>query len=984
MGTMIQSYGLSEEDFRGQRFRDLPGQQKGNNDLLCLTRPDVIADIHSRYLAAGADVITTNTFNAQRISMADYGCEHLVAEINRAAVAIARQAIEQAEDNQPDNQPSDQQPTNNQPSAQQPSPPQGERGEGPTPAPHPTPRRHFVVGSVGPTNKALSMSPDINDPARRAITFDQLAEAYVEQMTALIEGGVDALLIETIFDTLNAKAALYAAEQAMRAAARRLPLMLSATVSDRAGRLLSGQTLEAFVLSVAHADILSIGLNCSFGAAEMLPHLRQLRAFVCAHARVPIYISAYPNAGLPNQLGLYDETPQLMALHVQPFLDEGLVDIIGGCCGTTDAHIRAIAGLVASRKASAAPTADTSAPTDAVTPAPSFALAGLEPLIPVAEAHPFINVGERCNVAGSRKFLRLIKEKNYDEAIDIARRQVEDGALVLDINLDDGLLDTQAEMTHFLNLLAAEPDIARVPFMIDSSNWAVIRAALGCIQGKSIVNSISLKEGEDVFIEHACEIRSLGAAVIVMAFDEQGQATTFERRTSVCKRAYRLLVERVGFAPEDIIFDPNVLAIATGMPEHDRYALDFIRATAWIKQNLPGAHVSGGVSNLSFSFRGNNNLREAMHAVFLYHARQAGMDMAILNPATRVTYADIPTDQLAIIEDAILARTPDACERLTALAEQLMTAQQEAKQQAEQQGDKQQGDKQQGDKLQGDKQQGDKPKANAPALSTEERLVRALRQGNTETLETDLMEALHVYPSPVAIIEGPLMRGMNLVGQLFGEGKMFLPQVVKTARTMKRAVEILRPFIEAQQDEGASASTTTEASKRPRIMVATVKGDVHDIGKNIVATVMACNGYEVIDLGVMVPAETIVEQALQLKPDVIGLSGLITPSLEEMVATVHLLGRAGIHVPIMIGGATTSPLHTALKIAPAYEGPVIHVCDASQNAPMAAPFLDPATAEDARTALAAEQAALRQQAQRDDAPPTSTLEQARERKPHFF
>lgn len=951
MGTMIQSYGLTEEDFRGQQFTDLPGQQKGNNDLLCLSRPDVIADIHCRYLAAGADIITTNTFNAQRISMADYGCEHLVSEINRAAVAIARQAIEQS---CPELQSQAQQDHENQHSTA--------RGNA---------RPRFVVGSVGPTNKALSMSPDINDPARRAITFEQLAEAYCEQMTALIEGGVDALLIETIFDTLNAKAALYAAEQAMQATERRVPLMLSATVSDRAGRLLSGQTLEAFVLSVAHADILSIGLNCSFGATDMLPHLRQLRAFVNAHARVPIYISAYPNAGLPNQLGLYDETPQLMAQHVRPFLDEELVDIIGGCCGTTDEHIRAISKLVASLKVGPGTSAGT-APAPALPASPSastdsFALAGLEPLIPLADAQPFINVGERCNVAGSRKFLRLIKEKNYDEAIEIARKQVDDGALVLDINLDDGLLDSQVEMTHFLNLLAAEPEVARVPFMIDSSNWAVIRAALGCIQGKSIVNSISLKEGEDVFLQHAREIRRLGAAVIVMAFDEQGQATTFERRISVCHRAYRLLTEHVGFPPEDIIFDPNVLAIATGMPEHDRYALDFIRATAWIKQNLPGAHVSGGVSNLSFSFRGNNSLREAMHAVFLYHARQAGMDMAILNPATRITYADIPAEQLAVIEDAILARTPNACERLTALAEQLMATAQQADGQKRT-----------------DTEGTNADCSTAPALSIEERLVRALRQGNTEGLEPDLMEALQAYPSPVAIIEGPLMRGMNLVGQLFGEGKMFLPQVVKTARTMKRAVEILRPFIEAQQSDGSSTSAGAESSKRPRILVATVKGDVHDIGKNIVATVMACNGYEVIDLGVMVPAETIVEQALQLQPDVIGLSGLITPSLEEMVHTVHLLGRAGIHVPIMIGGATTSPLHTALKIAPAYEGPVIHVCDASQNAPMAAPFLDPETAAEARSALAAKQAALRQQAQHDDEPPASTLEQARERKPHFF
>lgn len=919
MGTMIQSYGFSE----------------GINDLLCLTHPEVIRDIHLRYLQAGADIIETNTFNAQRISLSDYDCQERVREINEAAVRIAREAIASLDTHSSS------------------LPPQR--------------RPRFVAGSVGPTNKSLSMSPDISDPALRAITFDEMTAAYEEQMTALISAGVDALLLETFYDTLNAKAALYAAERAMQATSRQVPVMLSVTVSDRAGRLLSGQTLEALIVSVAHAPLLTFGLNCSFGAQDMLAPLQHMRA------HVPYYISAYPNAGLPNQLGQYDETPESMVEHIRPMLDEHLVDIIGGCCGTTDNHIRAIRQAVDHIQ-------ETSSSQRGQLPTCSLALSGLEPLYLTPEVG-FINVGERCNVAGSRKFLRLIQEKNYDEAISIARKQVEDGALVLDINLDDGLLDTRAEMCHFLNLLAAEPDICRVPFMIDSSNWEVIRAALRCIQGKAIVNSISLKEGEAIFLEHASELRRLGAAVIVMAFDEDGQATTYDRRISICQRAYRLLVDQAGFPPEDIIFDPNILAIATGMQEHDGYAADFIRATAWIRKNLPKAHISGGVSNLSFSFRGNNYLREAMHAVFLYHARKAGMDMAIVNPATKVSYSDIPADQLSIIEDAILARTPDACERLidlaTSLKEQLESSSPSA--------------------LPASSSSSPYASANgtpsSPATvvggpsassssvpgtsSLSERLIDSLRRGITDRLESDLQEALSVYPSPMDIIEGPLMDGMNLVGQLFGEGKMFLPQVVKTARTMKRAVEILQPYLTLNTSDVA-------ASKRPRIIVATVKGDVHDIGKNIVATVMACNGYEVIDLGVMVPAEDIVAKALELHPDVIGLSGLITPSLEEMVHTVHLLSEAGIQVPVLIGGATTSRLHTALKIAPVYAGPVIHVRDASQNAPLAAPFLDPATAEQATRSLAAEQATLRKEASHEASATSLSFDEARAKKPKFF
>ncbi len=949
MGTMIQSYGHHEDI----------------NDVLCLTHPEIIRDIHLRYLAAGADIIETNTFNAQRISLQDYGCEDRVREINTAAVRIAREAISQV--TTPTATPFQDSPV--------------------TPA---ALRPRFVAGSIGPTSKSLSMSPDINDPALRTITFEDLSTAYEEQMTALISAGVDVLLIETVFDTLNAKAALYAAEQAMMTTGRQVPIMLSATVSDKAARLLSGQTLEAFFISVAHAPLFSIGLNCSFGAEDMQAPLRELRAIVEKYnvrARKHIYISAYPNAGLPNQLGFYDETPELMAQHVRPLLDEHLVDIIGGCCGTTDDHIRAIVSTITSATPNS-PVADNLSPSGS-----SLSLAGLEALHLTPEV-AFINVGERCNVAGSRKFLRLIQEKNYESAVDIARKQVEDGALVLDINMDDGLLDTRAEMCHFLNLLASEPEICRVPFMIDSSNWEVICAALRCIQGKAIVNSISLKEGEAIFLDHARELRRLGAAVVVMAFDEEGQATTFERRIAICQRAYDLLTQQADFPAEDIIFDPNVLAIATGMAEHDTLASDFIRATAWIRQNLPGAHISGGVSNLSFSFRGNNYLREAMHAVFLYHARKAGMDMAIVNPSTKLTYADIPSDHLLILEDAILARTPDACEQLISLATTLKEQENSPSSVGASRFSREDSPFSHPSSSPSSSPtspsspslSSTSPSSSTSPVSPSQRLIDALRRGITDHLEADLQEALTIYPSPVAIIEGPLMEGMNLVGQLFGEGKMFLPQVVKTARTMKRAVEILQPYLESESPSASSEPSPDDsaAPKHPRIIVATVKGDVHDIGKNIVATVMACNGYEVIDLGVMVPAETIVAKALELKPDVIGLSGLITPSLEEMVRTVHQLSNAGVSVPVLIGGATTSRLHTALKIAPVYGGPVIHVRDASQNVPLTAPFLDPTTAEQASKSLAEEQAALRESNEKPDAPDSVSFEEAQAKKPHFF
>ena len=853
MGTMIQSYNLTEEDFRG-RFHVFRGQMKGNNDVLNLTRPDVILDIHRRYLRAGADIIETNTFSSQRISEADYGLASEAREIALAGAKLARQAADEfSTDDKP----------------------------------------RFVAGSVGPTNKTCSMSPDVSNPARRDLTYSQLFDAYVEQMDALVEGGVDALLIETIFDSLNAKCAIDAATTVMRQRGVELPIMLSVTVSDLAGRTLSGQTLDAFLASVSTYPIFSIGLNCSFGARQMKPFLKELAQ------RAPYYISCYPNAGLPNSLGLYDETAESMAPQIGELIDEGLVNIVGGCCGTTDEFIRRYVPLTVGKT-----------PRLPVARPQTMWLSGLD-LLNVTSDVRFVNVGERCNVAGSRKFLRLINEKHYDEAISIARKQVNDGALVIDINMDDGLLDAREEMVNFLNMLAAEPDIARVPVMIDSSKWDVIVEGLKCVQGKSIVNSISLKEGEEVFISHARDCMRYGAAVVVMCFDEQGQATSYERRIEIAERAYRILTQRVGMNPLDIIFDPNVLAVATGMEEHNSYAADFIRATGWIHQNLPGAHVSGGVSNLSFSFRGNNYIREAMHAVFLYHAIQQGMDFGIVNPATKITYNDIPSSQLEIIEDVILNRRPDAAERLIELAAEIGAA------------------KDSGPSGQAGKS--GRPEVDRTTLPIEERLSEALVKGVGDYLESDLKEALGQFPRAVDIIEGPLMAGMNKVGELFGAGKMFLPQVVKTARTMKQAVAILQPYLESGKSGDAGSS-----AKAGKVLLATVKGDVHDIGKNIVAVVMACNNYEVIDMGVMVPAEQIVQKAIDEKVDMIGLSGLITPSLEEMVNVATELRRAGLNIPIMIGGATTSELHVALKIAPVYGGPVVWMKDASQNALVAA------------------------------------------------
>ena len=885
MGTMIQRYNLSEDDFRGERFKDIPGMMRGNNDLLCLTRPDIIEEIHRKYLAAGADIIETNTFNATSISMADYHTQDFCREINIEAARIARRAADEFTARTPD-------------------------------------KPRFVAGSVGPTNKTCSMSPDVNDPAFRAVTFDMLQEAYREQTEALLEGGVDAILIETIFDTLNAKAAISAAVSAMERTGRRVPLMLSVTVSDTAGRTLSGQTLDAFLASVEHADIFSVGLNCSFGARQLKPFLEQLAR------RAPYLISAYPNAGLPNSLGEYDQTPEAMAAEMREYVDEGLVNIIGGCCGTTEKFIAAFQDLVRGVRPHTPPEKPK-----------HLRLSGLE-LLEVTPEINFVNVGERCNVAGSRKFLRLINEKKYDEALSIARKQVEDGAQILDINMDDGLLDATAEMTNFLNLMASEPDIARVPVMIDSSKWEVVRAGLKCVQGKCVVNSISLKEGEETFLSHAREIQRMGAAAVVMAFDEKGQAATFERKIEVCERAYRLLTDRLRFNPQDIIFDPNVLAVATGIDEHNNYAVDFIKAAGWIRKNLPGAHVSGGVSNLSFSFRGNNYIREAMHAVFLYHAIREGMDMGIVNPGTSVLYTDIPSDVLEHIEDVVLNRRPDAAERLIETAE----------------------------RMKADTETSAPVRLQWREAPVEERLQHALVKGIDDYIETDLREALAAYPNAVSIIEGPLMDGMNRVGELFGSGKMFLPQVVKTARTMKKAVAVLQPYIEAEKQEGAK--------KAGKVLLATVKGDVHDIGKNIVSVVMACNNYEIIDLGVMVPAETIVETAVREQADIVGLSGLITPSLEEMVHVVTEMKRAGLHIPVMIGGATTSKLHTALKIAPAYDGPVVYMKDASQNAPVAARLLNAATRKNFTAELEAEYEGLRKK-HREKTANTVPLEEAK-------
>lgn len=841
MGTMIQRYNLTEEDFRGDRFRDFDVLLKGNNDLLSITRPDVISEIHREYLAAGADIIETNTFNSTSISMQDYKMSHLAGEINRAAVKLAREAADEFTKLTPE-------------------------------------KPRFVAGSIGPTNKTASMSPRVEEPMYRAATFDHFKSAYKEQIFALVEGGADLLLIETIFDTLNAKAAIFAAEEVAAETGINTPIMLSVTLSDKAGRTLSGQTLGAFVASVSHANPLLIGLNCSLGAAELKPYVKELGK------AAPFYISTYPNAGLPNQLGEYDETPEKMASQIREFIDERLINVVGGCCGTTPEHISKYVDLVKG-----------AIPHERSKPSEYMQLSGLE-MLEVSPQINFLNIGERCNVAGSRKFLRLIKEQKYEEALDIARKQVEDGAQVLDINMDEGLLDGVKEMTNFLNMLASDPDVSRVPIMIDSSDWNVLEAGLKCVQGKPILNSISLKNGEVEFLRQAKLAQMYGAAVVVMAFDETGQAASYERRIEICERAYRLLTEN-GFDPKDIIFDPNILAIATGMDEHKNYAVDFIESVTWIKENLPHAKVSGGVSNLSFSFRGNDYIRELMHSAFLYHAINAGLDMGIVNPSQSVIYEDIPENEKQLVEEVIFNRNDDATERLMAYAEKIKK-----------------------DKSTDTEQAKSEEWRN---YTLDERLSYALVKGISDHMEEDLAEALRIYPRAVDIIDKPLMEGMNRVGDLFGAGKMFLPQVVKAARAMKKAVSILQPVLEAEK-------STEESNKAGKILLATVKGDVHDIGKNIVSIVLSCNNYDIIDLGVMVPPEKIIETIKKEKPDIVGLSGLITPSLGEMGVVAEEMQKAGLNIPLLIGGATTSKLHTALKIEPKYSGPVVYVKDASQ------------------------------------------------------
>jgi 5-methyltetrahydrofolate--homocysteine methyltransferase len=851
MGTMIQQYNLKEEDFRGGHFASHPTDLKGCNDLLSITQPQIISEIHEKYLEAGADIIETNTFNATSISMADYKMEPMVYEINRSSASIAKKAATKYSELNPE-------------------------------------KPRFVAGALGPTSKTASLSPDVNNPGFRAISFDQLAAAYCEQAEGLIDGGVDIILIETIFDTLNAKAAMFGVENAFIKRRQRLPVMISGTITDASGRTLSGQTTEAFLISVMHSDLLSVGLNCALGAKEMRPYIQELSD------KAPFFVSVYPNAGLPNRFGEYDESPEAMSRQLHDFVESGFANIIGGCCGTTPDHIRKFAEIIKDAKPRTTPSREK-----------KLSLSGLEPLT-IFPGSNFINIGERTNVSGSRKFARLISEGKYEEAVAIARNQLEGGAQIIDVNVDEAMLDSEKEMTNFLNMLASEPDIARLPVMIDSSKWSVLEAGLKCLQGKSVVNSISLKEGEEEFVRQAKLVKRYGAAVVVMAFDEEGQAVTFERKIQICSHAYSILTQKVGFPAEDIIFDPNILTVATGIEEHNNYAVDYIKATQWIKQNLPFAKVSGGVSNLSFSFRGNDTVREAMHAAFLYHAIHAGMDMGIVNPAMLQIYDEIPNDLLNLVEDVILNRRKDATDRLIAFAEKV--------------------------------KQGDKKEEKHDAwrdATVQERLKHALVKGVVEHIESDTEEARRQYPRALDVIEGPLMNGMNIVGDLFGAGKMFLPQVVKSARVMKKAVAVLLPYIEAEKAAGGKSHSAG------KILMATVKGDVHDIGKNIVGVVLACNNFEVIDLGVMVPAAKILQVAMDENVDIIGLSGLITPSLEEMAHVAKEMAHYKMDIPLLIGGATTSEIHTAVKIAPNYHAPVIHVRDASKSVGVAASLISP-------------------------------------------
>ncbi|GGI55295.1 methionine synthase [Oxalicibacterium solurbis] len=908
MGTMIQRYKLTEEDYRGQRFADfaVPGKElfvKGNNELLSLTRPDVISEIHEQYLAAGADLIETNTFGATTVAQDDYHMAHLAYEMNVASAKLARAACDK----------------------------------------YSTPDKpRFVAGALGPTPKTASISPDVNDPAARNVTFDQLVAAYLEQTRGLVEGGSDVLLVETIFDTLNCKAALFAIDTFFEETGKRLPIMISGTVTDASGRILSGQTVPAFWHSVRHAKPLTVGLNCALGAALMRPYAEELSKIA------DTYVCIYPNAGLPNPMSDtgFDETPDVTSSLLKDFAESGFVNVAGGCCGTTPDHIRAIADIVASIPPRTVPTVQ-----------PTLKLSGLEPFV-IDDQSLFVNVGERTNVTGSKAFARMIINEQYDEALSVARQQVENGAQVIDINMDEAMLDSQAAMTRFLNLVASEPDIARVPIMIDSSKWSVIEAGLKCVQGKSIVNSISMKEGEEKFLHEAKLCRRYGAAVIVMAFDEKGQADTFERKIEICERAYRLLVDKVGFPPEDIIFDPNIFAIATGIEEHNNYAVDFINSVRWIKENLPHAKISGGVSNVSFSFRGNDPAREAIHTVFLYHAIKAGMTMGIVNAGMVGVYDDLPAELRERVEDVVLNRREDATERMIEFAATLKA-----------------GDKKEEATLEW------------RSGTVQKRLSHALVHGITQWIVEDTEEARQQVMNdggrPIHVIEGPLMDGMNVVGDLFGQGKMFLPQVVKSARVMKQAVAHLIPFIE-EEKRLLEEQTGIVSKPKGKIVIATVKGDVHDIGKNIVSVVLQCNNFEVVNMGVMVPCSEILAKAKEENADIVGLSGLITPSLEEMAYVAKEMQRdeyfRGLKMPLLIGGATTSRAHTAVKIAPNYEGPVVYVPDASRSVSVAQSLLTPEQREQYVADIAADYDRIREQHANKKAVPMLTLEQARANK----
>ena len=894
MGTMIQRYTLTEEDFRGERFKNHPCDVKGNNDLLNITRPDIIKAIHLEYLTSGADIIETNTFSTQRISMADYQMEDLSYEMSFEGSRVAKEAVDEFMSKNPD-------------------------------------RKCFVAGAIGPTNRTLSMSPNVNDPGYRAVYFDELEEAYYEQVRGLVDGGADVLLIETIFDTLNAKVAIVAIKKYEEVIGRKLEIMISGTITDASGRTLSGQTAEAFLNSVMHAKPLSIGFNCALGAKEMRPHIEELAN------KAGCYVSAYPNAGLPNEFGAYDEQPHETAHLVDDFIASGFVNIVGGCCGTTPEHIGCIANNA--RKA---------APRKLPVIEPFMRLSGLEP-VTIKPDSIFVNVGERTNITGSPKFSKLILGGDYEAALAVALQQVEGGAQVIDVNMDEGMLDSEAAMTKFLNLIASEPDIAKLPIMVDSSKWSVIENGLKCLQGKGIVNSISLKEGEDKFRESARKIMQYGAAVVVMAFDEQGQADNYERRKEICKRSYDILVSEIGFPPEDIIFDPNILTVATGLEEHNNYAVDFINATRWIKENLPHAKVSGGVSNISFSFRGNNTVREAMHSAFLYHAIQAGLDMGIVNAGMLEVYQEIPPELLERVEDVLLNRRDDATERLVEYADTIKSKGKEVVRDEEWR-----------------------------KGTVEERLSHSLVKGIVEYLDDDVEEARQKYARPIQVIEGPLMDGMNIVGDLFGAGKMFLPQVVKSARVMKKAVAYLLPFIEQEKLDNPDQNQSSSAG---RVLMATVKGDVHDIGKNIVGVVLSCNNFEIVDMGVMVPAQEIIKKAKEINADIIGLSGLITPSLDEMVHFAKEMERENFTIPLIIGGATTSRIHAAVKVAPNYSGPAIHVLDASRSVTVCSTLMNPETKDEYVAGIRAEYDKAREAHlnKRSDKR-FKTLEQARENK----